>query len=74
MANNFISPPFSKSIFPIKVTLGDQSKLTNRRRNSDSSVSGVKQATVADMSYMTDKAHFEASLDGTWLVSPHSPI
>lgn len=29
MAKNFISPPFSKYIFPIKVTLGDQSKLTN---------------------------------------------
>lgn len=51
MAKNFISPPSSKYTFPIKVTLGDQSKLTNRRRNSDSSVSGVKQATVADMSY-----------------------
>lgn len=49
MAKNFISPPFSKYIFPIKITLGDQGKLTNR--NSDSSVSGVKQATVADMSY-----------------------
>lgn len=43
MAKNFISPPFSKYIFPIKVTLGDQSKLTNRRGNSDSSVSGVSR-------------------------------